>query len=102
MLAIFAVSAIAINHNLLGPLASGHDCRQICFRVVMVKLKSPGNVPLLIMFIVAGIDENDRVHLEPGILEKLFGLRAIHDLEPLFLQPLNDGVQDRGRVGITN
>ena len=48
--------------------------------MVTIKLPGPGDVALLIMLVVARINENDGSLREPRIVKQLLGLLAVHDL----------------------
>ena len=53
--------------------------------MVRVEFIGAGNVALLVMIFVAGINKNDNVPLEAGIMKKLDHPGAVRQLQPLFL-----------------
>ena len=69
-LAVVAIAAVAINHDLLRLLADRQDGVEIFFRMVRIELVSAGNVALLVMFFVAGVNENNDVLLKARIVKQ--------------------------------
>ena len=68
---------------MLGGLAQGHDGGQVLIEVVMVKLVCARDVAGLIMFFVAGIQENDQAQLVTRVVEKLGYMLMVNDLQAL-------------------
>ena len=60
-LAVVAIAAVAINHDLFRRLANRKERGKISFRTVRIELIGPGNVRLAILQVVTGINEYDIV-----------------------------------------
>src|SRR3954451_15103465 len=53
--------------------------------MIMVELISSGNVAVLIMLVIAGIDKHDQIIGEPRVMEKFRRLFAVDKLQAFFL-----------------
>src|SRR5439155_9558174 len=62
--------------------------------IIAVELVRPGNVPLLIMLVVAGIDKHDQPLLVLRVAKKLVGFLAINWLQAFRSEALSHGVPD--------
>jgi hypothetical protein len=96
-LAVLAIATIAIDDNFLSGLAEWKNCAHVILRVVIVELISARDVTALVMFVIAGIYEDDCALLVKGILKQVQRLFTVDNLQAFFLEPGNDWV--RGCVG---
>ena len=55
--------------------------------MITIELPGTGNVALLVMLVVAGIDENDGTLFEARVVKQLLGLVAIDYLQAFFPEP---------------
>lgn len=86
-LAVFAITAVAIDDDFLRGLAKGIDRSHVILRMIIIELIGAGNVAALIMLIVPCIDKNDSTLLIKGIVEQLRCLVTIDNLKPFFFEP---------------
>src|SRR5438093_1760330 len=62
-LAVFAVSSGAINHDIRRVPTRGEHCRKMFLGIVTIKLVRSGDVTILVVSVVAGIDKHNRVQV---------------------------------------
>jgi hypothetical protein len=89
-LAVLAIAAIAIDDDFLSRLAEGKNCPHVILRVVIVELISARDVTALVVFVIAGIYEDDRALLVKWILEQVQRLLAVYNLQAFFLESGDD------------
>jgi hypothetical protein len=58
-LAVLAISASAVNNDFLSGLAHRKNRSHVILRMIIIQLISAWNMATLVMFVVAGIYEND-------------------------------------------
>ncbi len=86
VLAVIAIPAIAIEHDLLGAQADLEHVGEIILRVEPVKKVGARNVACPIMLIVAGIYEDDPILLAAWVAKQLRHLVAVSQLQAVFPQ----------------
>jgi hypothetical protein len=59
LLAVFTAAALTVDQQSLRPLARGQNSRDVTFRVEMIELKRTGDMPCLIMLVIASVNEED-------------------------------------------
>ena len=94
--AVFTVPAIAVDDDFLGHHACGKDGGKVGFVAVIIQLPGSGNVSLLIVVIVAGINKENQALLIAGVLKEFVDLVAIGEAKTFLLEPGGDfGSQNR-------
>ena len=90
-----------VHNNLFGDLAGRENGLQVILGVVGVEFKGAGDVALLVMVRVAGVNKHNQVHLPARVVEETFHAGAIQELQAVFLEPRGERVGGRRRWGGT-
>src|SRR6185436_7776918 len=95
---VLTITAFTIDDDLLGLLTCRENRAQIAFRMVMIELISPWDVPFQVMLIVAGINKDYQLLLEARVAKEFLRFRSFNYFKALFTQPLGNQFNSTRRI----